>query len=124
MFGTVKQFLGIGGVTVTLEIPAAIEKERGEIMGMVRLTTKSDQHVTRVTVMLVEEVGDEQKRREIELGCVCFDQPFDMVNGEAKAIAFKLPFQYVQPSLYFVKAEADVQGTFLAAVDKKGIRLV
>lgn len=134
MFARVKQFLGIGGVTVSLNVPPSAPVDGSEISGTVTLTARSDQHITRVTIKMIEEYtterGEDRKVRTYELGCVRFDQVFDMKPGDVKEIPFKLPYQLSnvqEPGgkpAYFIKAEAGVQGTFLDSTDKKDIRLV
>lgn len=153
-FQNLKNKLGIGGVSVRLEIPAHVAKDAGQLQGKMVLTSKSDQEVTSLKIRLLEEYttgrGDEKKTKEFELGIVTINQAFTIKSGETKEVAFTLPFTALksnndqlkeqggalgalgkmasfadnEKSKYFVDADADVKSAALDPSDKKEIRLM
>jgi len=153
-FQTLKNKLGIGGVSVRLEVPGQVGKDAGQIQGKMVLTSKSDQDVVSLKIRLVEEYttgrGDEKTTKEFDLGVVNINQPFAIKSGETKEVAFTLPFTVLksnndelkekggalgalgkmasfadnEKSKYFVVADADVKSAAIDPSDKKEIRLM
>lgn len=153
-FQTIKNKLGIGGVSVKLEVPGQVAKDSGAIEGKFTLTTKSDQEVVSYTVTFIEEYttgrGDDKKTKEIELGRFDKTESFAMKSGDIKEISFVVPFSLVksnndelkemggalgalgkvsafasnEKSEYFVEVEVDVKAAALDPSDKKAIRLI
>lgn len=153
-FQTLKNKLGIGGVSVKLEIPGQVAKNSGELKGKIILSSKSEQEVVSLKVRFLEEFttgrGDEKKTKEFELGIVRIPQGFTIKPGEIKEIPFTLPFSVIktsndelkemggalgaigklgafaggEKSQYFVDADVDVKSAALDPSDKKEIRLV
>lgn len=151
---TVKQWFGIGGIDVNVQCQPQVPKNAGVLNGAVSLSSKSDQHVLTLDVMLVEEYttgrGDEKETKELELGKIQVGSAFDMKAGENKTVQFQLPFQILksnadelidrggalgalggvakfanaEKSVYFVKAECDVKGTALDPSGKQTVQLV
>lgn len=153
-FSKIKDKLGIGGVSVKLEIPAQVSKEAGQVEGSVILTTKSEQEVIDIKITLKEEFtsgrGDDKKTKEFELGVVQFNDTFTIKPGETKGIPFILHFQTLKSSAdelkekggalgtlgslskfasneqsrYFIEADVDVKAAVLDPSDKKDIKMV
>ncbi len=153
-FDSIKQFFGIGGVKVELQIPPQAPKAGGMIQGNINLTAKSDQHILELEVKLVETWstgrGEDKEEKEFELGKLNLPAPFDMKAGEVRQFPFQLPFQLIksnndqlkekggalgalgsvaafadaEKSVFHVVADADVKGTALDPGDKKEIQLV
>lgn len=153
-FTKVKNFLGIGGVKVSLQVPGQISKEEKVVQGKVNLTAKSDQHLLSFKVILFEEFtsgrGDDEKTRRFELGEYKVDLNEEMQAGTDKTIAFELPFKILkssneelsekggmlgglgklakfadnEKSAYFIEAEVDVKGTALDPSDRKEVAIV
>ena len=153
-FQTIKNKLGIGGVSVKLEVPGQTSKTAGQVEGKIILSSKSDQEVTSLKVRFIEEYttgrGDEKKTKEFELGLVKISQGFTIKSGETKEVPFSLPFSFIkssndelkekggalgalgkmsafasnEKSQYFVVADADVKSAALDPSDKKEIRMV
>ena len=73
-FQNVKNKLGIGGVSVSLQVPGQVSKSDNIISGTVTLTTKSEQEVKMITIKMIEEFttgsGKEKKSKEFDLGMV------------------------------------------------------
>lgn len=154
IFQTLKNKLGIGGVSVNLQVPGQVSKDSGNIAGKITLTTKSEQEVKELIVKMTEEYttgrGDEKKTKEFELGIVTLPGGFTIKPGDSKEISFSLPFSVLksdndqlkekggalgalgkvasfasnEKSQYFIKAEADVAAAALDPTDKKEIRLM
>lgn len=153
-FQTLKNKLGIGGVSVKLEIPGQVPKNSGKVDGKIILTSKSEQEVVSLKVRFLEEFttgrGDDKKTKEFELGIVRIPQSFTIKAGETKEIPFSLPFNVIksdmdelkekggamgaigklgafasnEKSQYFVDADVDVKSAALDPSDRKEIRLV
>ncbi len=153
-FQNVKNKLGIGGVSVSLQIPGQAAKAENNLSGTITLTTKSDQEVKMITVTMIEEFttgsGNEKKYKEFELGMVKIPGEFVIKPGDLKEITFQLSYSVVksnadhlkdkggvlgalgslsamasnEKSVYYVKAVADVKAAALDPSDKKEIRLI
>src|SRR5438105_2194686 len=96
---SIKDKLGIGGVSVTVQAPGQIARASELVEGKVILTTKSDQDVLDIEVKLIEEYntgrGDEKKKKEFTLGQVKINGGFTIKTGETKEIPFSLPFKII-----------------------------
>lgn len=153
-FSKVKQFMGIGTVSVDLQVPGQVTKDSGQVQGQVVLTAKSDQQVKEIHLRLVEEYttgrGDEKKTKEYELGTMSLREPFEIKAEEVRTVEFALPYSLQlssnqslaqekgvlgalgkaavmarnERSEYFVRVEVKLEGTGLSPSDKKDIRLV
>jgi hypothetical protein len=101
-FDNIKQFVGVGGVKLDLQIPAQFSKEMSELVGKLIITTKSDQKINSVSYKFIEEYttgrGDEKKEQEFELGRIEDKQAFELKAGEAKEISFTIPFKMLKSS--------------------------
>lgn len=153
-FDNIKNKLGIGGVSFTIDIPGQVSAEEGKIDGKLQLTTKSDQKVLNIKVKVYEEHtsgrGNEKKTKEYDLGKQEIVGNFDIKTGEQKIIEFSVPFKIVKSShqelaekggalgalgkmasfasdekfAYYVKAEVDVESAVLDPVEKKEFRVI
>lgn len=143
----IKQWFGIGGVKVKLQLPSTvIEKNKGQVTGSVVVTTKSNQHVNSIKVEFEETYtvgsGQDRKIQYITMGSFK-SEPFDLAAGETKTISFAFPFSHSmsmnqkmqekggvlgamgslasmadrERSSYAVKASADVQGAIMSGTD-------
>lgn len=153
-FQNVKNKLGIGGVSVSLQVPGQVSKNDNIISGTITLTTKSEQEVKMITIKMIEEFttgsGKEKKSKEFDLGMVKIPGDFTIAPGDLKEISFQLSFEVVksnsdqlkdkggvlgalgslsafasnEKSTYYITAEADVKAAALDPSDKKEIRLI
>ena len=95
--GKIKQMFGIGGVKVVCA-PATndISSAGGSVDGRVELTSKTDQHVTKVEARMVElwttGRGQEKKTKELEMGKVLVAADVPLKAGESKTLTFTLPY--------------------------------
>ncbi len=151
---SIKNKLGIGGVSVALSVPGQVSREAGTVQGRITLTTKSDQNIVDFTVKMYEEFttgrGEEKKTKEYVLGEIKIPGGFTIKTGETKVINFTLPFKTLnsnnddlkqmggamgaigkmgsfannEKSEYFIQATADVKSAALDPDDKKDIKLV
>ncbi|MDD2411291.1 MAG: hypothetical protein RBS19_05300 [Bacteroidales bacterium] len=149
-----KNKLGIGGVSVSLEVPGQIAKDSGAVVGKIILTTKSDQELVSYKVKIYEEFttgrGDDKKTKIFDLGTISAPLGYSIKPGEPKEIEFSLPFNVLksnndelkekggalgalgkmgsfadnEKSVYFIDAEVDVKAAALDPSSKKEIRLV
>ncbi len=151
-WGKVKQWLGIGGVKLELQIPSTVGKKDTQIQGQLHITSKSDQIVKEIKIIVEEEWqtgrGEEKTRKTFQLGTIKLPG-FEIKTGESKSVEFTVPFELIksnndelkekggalgalgklgafaggEKSDFFVKADADVQGTAFGPGDRKPIRL-
>ena len=151
MIKKVKNWLGIEGVKVDLELPEAVKGEDGLLMGRVLFFTKTDQQVTGLRVKLVERYargrGDSKKIDEYVLGQIELDQSVDIPAEQTIGLDFRLHFDLLKSEMdefagrnfllrglvrtakwasrvrskYFVIAEASVKGVALDPFSKKEI---
>ncbi len=118
----VKQVLGIGGVKVTLDVPETFSREGDTISGKIKLTSKSDQHITELEVKL-EEVwkirkGDDEEIKEFDLGEWKSNEAFDIKTGETKEFAFALNYQLIKSENDEMQETAGKVGKALGGLGK------
>lgn len=153
MIGKVKQWLGIEGVKLELDIPEEINKHDRVLHGRIRLQSMQAQFVTRIKVVLIERYsrgkGQEQLIDEYELGAFVSNQKIEVPANELVELDFTLPFQHYRSEIdeweeqnvlfkglafaakklrrvrseYRLEAEARVSGVALNPFDKKVVRL-
>lgn len=151
---SIKDKLGIGGVSVALQVPGQISKSAGKVDGSITLTTKSDQDIVSIKVNMLEEYttgrGEEKKTKTLTLGEIKIPGGYPIKAGETKEVTFSLPFHTInsnnddlkqkggvygaigslgalaknEQSAYFIKAEVDVKSAALDPADKKEVRLI
>ncbi|HLA55486.1 MAG TPA: sporulation protein [Flavobacterium sp.] len=120
-FQTIKNKLGIGGVKVSLQSPGQVGKSEGMINGKVTLTSKSDQELVKMKVILLEEYttgrGDDKKKKDITLGTFNLDLKGATIKaGETVEHSFALPFQVANSS----NQDLAEKGGALGALGKMG----
>lgn len=153
-FQNLKNKMGIGGVSVSLQVPGQVAKDSGAVVGKINLTTKSEQELVSYKVKMYEEFttgrGDDKKTKTFDLGTISAPLGYSIKPGEAKEIEFSLPFNVLksnndelkekggalgalgkmgsfadnEKSVYFIDAEVDVKAAALDPSDKKEIRLM
>jgi len=152
--GKIKQWLGIGGVKVTLQATGPLSSGGGSVAGAIQLTAKSDQQILEVIVKVYELYstgrGKEKRTREIDMGKATVSQNIDLKAGESKSLDFTVPYTVsksindnlkekggvvgalgklgslaeAERSEYYVKASAKVKGTVLSPSDKAAMKMV
>lgn len=89
--------MGIGGASVTLQIPDHARKEDDFISGTVTLTTKSEEEIVDISIKLVESRttgrGEDKKTNKHTRGEVKLPGGFIIASGDTKEFSFDLPFQ-------------------------------
>ncbi len=153
MLRRVKNWLGIEGVKLELELPEKVASEEGQIEGKIRFYSMQPQTVTLIKVFLTERYtrGRRKEKRidEYCLGQMDLVQPIDIPANEPVEVEFTLPFEMLQSEMdefeqrnvltkglaraakylysaksnYFVEAEAKVKGTGLNPFDKREIQI-
>jgi SpoOM protein len=149
MFGRVKQWLGIEGVKVELDVPEKIGASDNTVDGTVRFYSLHDQTVKSVRIKLIEKykrgrrmnklvdeytLGEIEMVQDIEVPAheyveVEFSLPFsrslsEMDKIESKNFIFKGAIKTAKlmrgvKSEYRIEAEADVRGTALNPFDTR-----
>jgi hypothetical protein len=96
MFAKIKQFLGIGGISVSLNAPGSFTKDSHSYTGEILLKAKSDQHVQSIQIRMKQvtetEQGETKNRKEYIIGEEKLNMAFDMKTGEEKQIPFSVSF--------------------------------
>ncbi|MBD3362284.1 hypothetical protein GF362_01035 [Candidatus Dojkabacteria bacterium] len=118
-FQKVKQWLGIGGVKVKLDVPPEVNSDDNEIKGKLLLTAKSEQHVKSYEIVFEEKwqykKNGETKYKTIQLGKRVVEEPFDIKEGEEKEIEFSCPFQFAKTMEDELKDKGGVLGAIGSA---------
>ncbi len=97
MFGKLKQFVGMVGIDVQLEIDQQVPMT-GEIQGIIHITAKQEQTITTVKASIkqaiMEGTGSDRRRRDYWIGEeVVNTTPFTIKPGESKDFPFTLSFE-------------------------------
>jgi len=98
MLGKMKQWLGIEGVKLELELPAKFDPAQGTINGKIRLYSKNAQTVSAIRLVLIEKYSrgreTEQLVDEYLLGELVIRDAIDVpAEGELVEVPFSLPFE-------------------------------
>lgn len=101
LISKIKQFFGMGTVSIKIQAPGTFKTEDGEIKGSVTIVAKSDQVLEYVEIELKEKWesgrGDDKTEKEFEIGAVKLPG-FEMKTGETKTLDFVLAFDYSKSS--------------------------
>ncbi len=97
MFSKLKQFVGMVGITVQLDIPSNLTGDSDTLTGVIRIIAKQDQHITKVAVNMkqthTEGTGEKRVSNDYSIGeNIITNQPFDIKAGESKEYPFTLAF--------------------------------
>jgi len=114
-FDKIKQFFGIGTLSVKLNVvPATFKATDAEIKGSLLITAKSDQEIESVEVEFKEEWSKGKDENEVKktftLGTFKINQPFSMKKDEVKTIEFSIPFEMVKSDNDKLKEKGGVLG--------------
>lgn len=153
MIGKVKQWLGIEGVKLELDLPEGQALANGSIGGTIRFQSMNPQTVTGIRVVLIERYsrgrGEEQLIDEYELGRLEIKDTFEVGPDSPVERSFQMSFEPLESdvdrwgnrnilnrqfakaarwlrkarSQYRVEAEAKVKGVALNPFDKKVLEL-
>lgn len=153
MFGKVKQWLGIEGVKIELDIPELVRESAGCIDGKIRFQSMHTQMVTSVRLKLIERYtrgrGTEKLIDEYTLAEMELAEEISVPEGQLVEIDFSMPFKLVKSdmesfgsrnflfkgiaglahlarnvqSAYRLEAEATVKGTALSPYVSRGIAI-
>ncbi len=99
-FQKVKQFLGIVGVKVEIQVADTFSKTGSTIEGKVIITSKNQQQILSVEVGF-EEVwrigkGEDETMKTFDLGEWKYEQEFLMMPGETREFPFTLNYSMVK----------------------------
>jgi hypothetical protein len=154
MFGKVKRWLGIEGVKVTLQIPAAVKASLEVVEGHLKFETMHPQVIEHIRVVLMEKYVRGRWKNKLadlyKIGEIEMDDDIEVPADTPIIIDFKLPFtlsksemdvfadkNYIFKKLvntakviknvkseFYVQAEVQVKGTALNPFDKQAIDIV
>jgi hypothetical protein len=116
MFSKLKQFVGMVGVTVELDIPGNLSKDATSLAGTVRVIAKQDQHITRVTANMkqthTEGSGEKRVSSNYDIGeIIITSQAFDIKAGETKEYPFTMEFRRRKSSDQRMAESGGILGT-------------
>ena len=101
-FSKIKQKLGIGTISVKINVPGQLNAADGKLKGSLLLTAKSNQKVKKIEVKLEEEQttgrGDNKKTNYYTIGSWNSNEFFEMKEGETKTVEFEFPVQVYKSS--------------------------
>ena len=113
IFSKIKQMLGIGTVSVKLEVAGQFSANDASIKGKVNVTGKSDQEIVKVEYKLEETYstgrGDDKTSKNYTLGKM-EQAGFSIKAGEVKSIDFELPFKLLKSSNEELAEKGGVMG--------------
>ncbi len=96
-FQTIKNKLGIGGVSVELQVPGQVPKTSERLACKAIITTKSDQYLVSMTAKLIEEWttgrGDDKKTKEIFIDSYSIQFEEEIKTGERKEVEFSISLE-------------------------------
>jgi len=119
-FGKIKQWLGIGGVKIEVEVDPNITWSTTEIKGAMNLVSKSEQQITNAKVEMEEIVkyksGDSYSTKTYSMGPIYIPAEMIIKAGEQKRIDFVLPIHFVKSA----NEKLQAQGGVLGALGKAG----
>ncbi len=154
MLKRVKNWLGIEGVKLYLEVPYEIGGTEGHLAGHVVLTSKESQRVEAIYLSFIEKYTRGRRKKklidEYKLAEEKIEGPWDVNPDEELLVPFSIPFDLIQSEMdrlekknifigsvvavakklkgvkseYRLEAEAVVEGTKLNPFDKKPLKVV
>lgn len=103
MLKKVKNWLGIEGVQLEfLNIPEKVESEN-MIVGSIRLTSKSDQFITDISVTVKEKYTRGRRKSkltdEFEIGSIILPVNLELSTTESQEIKFDVPYQLLKSEI-------------------------
>ena len=98
MIGSIKRYLGIEGVDVTLNVPEQINASVTQsIDGQVTLNAKSDNDVLEIKLTLIERYQRGRRKSklidEYILGQTIYKEKINILKDQQKLLNFSLPFR-------------------------------
>ena len=120
---TIKNKLGIGGVSVELQVPGQVPKSSDRLACKAILTSKSDQFLVRLDAKLIEEWttgrGDEKKTKEIFIDSYSIQFEEEIKTGERKEVEFSISLENLN-KIKSNNQELAEKGGALGALGKLG----
>ncbi len=99
-FQKVKQFLGIVGVKVEMQVDDTFSKTGSVIQGKVIITSKSDQQILAVKVSFEETwkigKGESETVKNFDLGEWMSEQEFSIKAGQTKEFPFTMNYSMIK----------------------------
>ena len=97
MFGKVKSWLGIEGVTLELSLPEELKYSDGLVAGKIFLSSMNDHTVNSIHIKLVEKYSrgkkDEKLTDEFDLGQIKLVKDIHIPANKKVQLSFTLPFK-------------------------------
>ena len=104
MFGKVKKILGIEGVKLELIVPDKVSREAGIVIGVVKLTSLSDNNlIESIQLKLVEKYsrgrGESKLINEYIMGTLLKKENITISKNDILEIPFELEFVYIKSEM-------------------------
>ncbi|MEL7021962.1 MAG: sporulation protein, partial [Bacteroidota bacterium] len=103
MIGKVKDWLGIEGVKIELDIPDTAVREVGTVVGRIKFYSMRAQTVHCIRVKMIERYsrgrGDEKLTDEYQLGSILIERLISVPPNEMVEVKFALPFMTVKSDM-------------------------
>ena len=129
MFRKVKNWLGIEGVKIELDIPEVASSRMSYLPGKIRFLSKTEQTIERVELKIIERYvrgrGEEKKIDEYQIGQMILSKPINIPGETAIEMEFKLPFVLKKSEMDEIGAKNFINKRFVSlakwmnAVDSK-----
>ena len=132
-FSKIKQKLGIGTISVKINVPGQLNAADGKLKGSLLLTAKSNQKVKKIEVKLEEEQttgrGDNKKTNYYTIGSWNSNEFFSTdqlaeKGGVLGGLGKMAKFADDARSEFSVKAVVDVEGASLDPSDSCNINII
>ncbi len=103
MFGKVKRILGIEGVKIELTAPAEVKLTDEKISGTIKLSSLSDQTITKIELRLIEKYSRGRKENrlidEYTIGELVLSDHVIITKDETIELTYELPFKVMSSEM-------------------------
>jgi len=109
MFGKVKRILGIEGVKIELTAPLEVRLTDDIIKGSIKLSTLSNQTITKIELKLIEKYarGNKENRLidEYTIGELTLDDRVEISKDETIELNYELPFKVISSEMDMISSK-------------------
>lgn len=123
MFGRVKQWFGIEGLKLKVDLAEEYQLDTGSLQGELLLTSMRPQRIEFIQVRLKERYargrGDDRKIDTYLLGKWSYDTPFDIDKENSGLLKFDFPYEALQSNMDEMARSKNPLRSSLARVAKR-----
>lgn len=103
MFGKIKNWLGIEGVKVEINVPRQLDSDASKISGNLLFYSQTQQRIQQVQIRLVEKYARGRKKNRLIdqyiLGEMTYDHPIEIPAEQFIELEFDLPFSILKSAM-------------------------